>query len=108
MNHLDRITHDSQFMGGKACIPGIRLTVSMLLNQVAAGHTTEELLAESPYLEREHIFAALQCGAWLASEREISSSVASRIQTSLAFNLWHSSDPRHTSLKRESCLSSVS
>jgi len=58
-------------MGGKACIRGMRVTVGMLLGQIAAGATEAELLAEYPYLEPEDIKEGIRYGAWLAQEREI-------------------------------------
>jgi uncharacterized protein (DUF433 family) len=55
MEILDRITQTPGVMGGKACIRGMRVTVSMIVAQIAAGHTFDELLADYPYLEREDI-----------------------------------------------------
>jgi uncharacterized protein (DUF433 family) len=55
MEKLDRIT-----MGGKACIRGIRVTVGMIVGQIGAGRSVDELLAEYPYLEREDILQALR------------------------------------------------
>lgn len=47
-------------MGGdKACVRGMRVTVGMVVAQVGAGHTFEEILADYPYLEREDIMQAL-------------------------------------------------
>lgn len=69
MNQLDRITFDPHIMGGRACIRGMRVTVSLLLNLVANGMTTPEILAAYPYLEAEDIQQALQYGAWLADEQ---------------------------------------
>lgn len=71
MSHLDRITQDPAVMGGKACIRGMRVTVGMVVNQIAAGRSIEEVLALYPYLEREDILQALRYAAWLAEEREI-------------------------------------
>ncbi len=71
MRHLDRITHDPAVMGGKACIRGMRVTVGMIVNQIAAGHPVEELLASFPYLEREDITQALQYAAWMMEERDV-------------------------------------
>ncbi|HVZ84405.1 MAG TPA: DUF433 domain-containing protein [Terracidiphilus sp.] len=71
MSHLDRITQDPAIMGGKACIRGMRVTVGTLVNQIAAGHSIDEVLALYPYLEREDILQALRYAAWLAEEREI-------------------------------------
>jgi uncharacterized protein (DUF433 family) len=53
MNAFDRITHQPGVMGGKACVRGMRVTVGMIVGQIGAGRTVEELLAEYPYLERE-------------------------------------------------------
>ena len=58
-------------MGGKACIRGMRVTVGMIVGQIAAGRGIDELLAEYPYLEREDVTQALHYAAWLAEEREL-------------------------------------
>lgn len=71
MAQLDRITQQPDVMGGKACIRGMRVTVGMIVGQVGAGHSVDEILADYPYLEREDIFQALRYAAWLAEEREI-------------------------------------
>jgi len=68
MTELDRITFDSNVMGGRACIRGMRITVSLILNLVANGMTTEEIIEAYPYLEPEDIQQALQYAAWLAEE----------------------------------------
>lgn len=65
---LDRITFDPHIMGGRACIRGMRLTVSLIINLVANGTSQEEILAAYPYLEAEDIRQALQYAAWLAEE----------------------------------------
>lgn len=69
MANLDRITFDSDVMGGRACIRGTRLTVALLLNLVANGMTSEEIISEYPYVEDEDIRQALRYAAWLAEER---------------------------------------
>jgi uncharacterized protein (DUF433 family) len=71
MGQLDRITQNPAIMGGKACIRGLRVTVGMIVGQLAAGQTTEGLLADYPYLEREDIAQALQYAAWRSEEREV-------------------------------------
>jgi uncharacterized protein (DUF433 family) len=71
MGQLDRITQQPDVMGGKACIRGMRVTVGMILGQIGAGHTVDELLSDYPYLEREDIMQALRYAAWRAEEREI-------------------------------------
>ena len=71
MEEFNRITRNPLVMGGKACIRGMRVTVGMIVGQIAAGHSIDELLADFPYLEREDIMQALRYAAWLAQEREI-------------------------------------
>ena len=71
MGQLDRITQQPDMMGGKACIRGMRVTVGMIVSQIGAGHSVDELLADYPYLEHEDIMQALRYAAWRAEEREI-------------------------------------
>lgn len=68
---IDRITQEPGKMGGKPCIRGQRVTVGMIVGQIAAGTTTEKLLADYPYLEREDVTQALRYAAWRAEEREV-------------------------------------
>jgi len=72
MNHFDRITFDPQIMGGRACIRGMRIPVSVIVGQVAHGATIEEIVADYPDLEPEDIRQALEYAAWLTQE-EVSS-----------------------------------
>jgi uncharacterized protein (DUF433 family) len=71
MTSLDRITQNPQLMGGKPCIRGVRVTVGMLVGQIGAGRSIEQLLTDYPYLEREDILQALRYAAWRMEEREI-------------------------------------
>jgi len=71
MGQLDRITRQPDVMGGKACIRGMRVTVGMVVGQIGAGHSIDEVLADYPYLERGDIMQALRYAAWLAEEREV-------------------------------------
>jgi uncharacterized protein (DUF433 family) len=68
---LDRITQNPAIMGGRPCIRGMRVTVGMIVGQIAAGVSIDALLADYPYLEREDISQALRYAAWRAEEREI-------------------------------------
>ena len=68
---LRRITRDPQVMEGKACIRGMRVTVGMIVGQIGAGRTIENVLDDIPYLEREDVLEALQYAAWLSQEREV-------------------------------------
>lgn len=49
--YFERITFDPQIMGGRACIRGMRITVSLVLSLIANDMTTEEILEAYPYLE---------------------------------------------------------
>jgi uncharacterized protein (DUF433 family) len=71
MGELDRITQQPEIMGGKACVRGMRVTVGMIVGQIGAGRSVEEVLADYPYLEREDILQALRYAAWRAEEREV-------------------------------------
>jgi len=65
---FDRITFDLNVMGGRACIRGMRITVSLIVNLVANGMSLKEIIKAYPYLEPEDIRQALQYAAWLAEE----------------------------------------
>ncbi|WP_103667609.1 DUF433 domain-containing protein [Pseudanabaena sp. BC1403] len=56
---FDRITFNPQIMGGRACLRGMRITVSLVLSLIANGLTTMEILDEYPDLEPEDIKASL-------------------------------------------------
>ena len=66
-----RITVDPAVMTGKSCIRGMRVTVGMILGEIEAGTSIEELLADYPYIERDDILEALRFGSWLARYREL-------------------------------------
>ncbi len=55
-----RITVDPRVMGGKACIRGMRLTVSTIAGLLATGHAEDEVLDLYPYLERNDFRAVEQ------------------------------------------------
>lgn len=65
---FDRITFDPKVMGGRACIRGMRIPVSLVVSLVANGMTTHEILKEYPDLTAEDIRQALQYAACLARE----------------------------------------
>jgi uncharacterized protein (DUF433 family) len=65
---LDRITFDPNIMGGRACIRGIRITVSQIVNLVANGMTISEIIRDYPYLEEKDIRQALRYAAQLTEE----------------------------------------
>jgi uncharacterized protein (DUF433 family) len=65
---FDRISFDPRVLGGRACIRGMRIPVSLLVGQIAHGATFEEILSDYPDLEREDLQQALAYAAWLAQE----------------------------------------
>ena len=65
---FDRITFDHQIMGGRACVRGMRIPVSVIVGQVAHGATWDEVLSEYPDLERDDIQQSLEYAAWLTHE----------------------------------------
>ncbi|WP_319421581.1 DUF433 domain-containing protein [Pleurocapsa sp. FMAR1] len=69
MLNVDRITFDPKIMAGQACIRGMRVPVSLVLNLLTNGKTTEDIIADYPYLEVEDIQQSLVYGAWLAREQ---------------------------------------
>ena len=71
---FSRITFDLQIMGGRACIRGMRIPVSVIVGQIANGATTEEVLKGYRDLELEDIQQALEYAAWLTQEKCISAS----------------------------------
>jgi len=69
VHHLDRITFDSQIMGGRACIRGMRIPVSVVVSQVAHGASNQEILNDYPELKLEDIQQALCYAAWLTQDQ---------------------------------------
>ena len=65
---FDRITFDTSVMGGRACIRGMRITVALVVNLVANGMSTDDIIREYPELETEDIREALQYASALANE----------------------------------------
>ena len=52
---FDRVTFDAKIMGGRACIRGMRVPVSTIVNQIAHGATFDDVLAGYPDLTRKLI-----------------------------------------------------
>jgi uncharacterized protein (DUF433 family) len=71
VQELRRITIDPEIMGGKPCIRGMRVTVGMIVESIAAGRSVEQVLADFPYLEEPDIREALAHAASLAQGREV-------------------------------------
>ena len=71
---FDRITFDPNMLGGKACIRGMRIAVSLVVNLVANGMSVEEIVSEYPELEREDVRQALRYAAWVSDDQFIAAS----------------------------------
>jgi uncharacterized protein (DUF433 family) len=65
---FDRITSESDILGGKACIRGMRISVSLIVNLVANGMTVQQIIDEYPVLELQDIEQALRSAAWVPQD----------------------------------------
>lgn len=63
MNYNNRITIEAGKRGGKPCVRGLRITVFEVLEYLASGMSTEDILDDFPYLEKEDILACLSFAA---------------------------------------------
>lgn len=73
---LERISIDPAICGGKPCIKGTRIWVSLILDFLAEGMSEAELLVEYPQLTHEDVLAAIAYGAEAARERFVPVAVA--------------------------------
>ena len=67
----NRITIDKNVCRGKPAIRGMRFTVSQMLELVASGMTSEEILNDYPYLEAEDIAACLRYASCVLNNRNM-------------------------------------
>ncbi len=68
---LEQITIDPRRMGGLPTIRDTRVTVGMIMGQLANGRTIDEVVADYPYIDRSDVLAALKYAAAAVSEREL-------------------------------------
>lgn len=68
LKNLERITFNSRIMAGQACIRGMRIPVSLVVNLVANGKPFNEILSEYPDLELDDLKQSLQYAALLTRE----------------------------------------
>jgi uncharacterized protein (DUF433 family) len=66
---FDRITFDPKTMGGRGCIRGMRIPVSVIVGQITHGASFDEILKGYPDLEYADIQQAIEYAAWLAQEQ---------------------------------------
>ena len=64
----EQITINIEQCGGRPCIRGMRIPVSVIVGQIAHGASFEEILDGYPDLEREDIQQAIEYAAWLTQE----------------------------------------
>lgn len=64
---FERISIDPEVCGGRPCVRGHRIWVSLVLELLAGGMPLTELLAEYPTLDEADIRACIAYGARLAS-----------------------------------------
>lgn len=62
-NLLARITIDPAQCGGRPCIRGMRIRVQDVLDMLASGASTEQILTDYPYLEADDIRASIAYAA---------------------------------------------
>jgi len=67
----ERISIDPNVCHGKPCIKGTRIWVSLIVDNLAAGSSEEEILEAYPSLNREDIRAALAFAAEMTRERYV-------------------------------------
>ena len=65
---FDRITFDPAILGGRTCVRGMRIPVSVIVGQIAHGASFQEILEGYPGLEEEDIQQAVGYAAWLTQE----------------------------------------
>jgi uncharacterized protein (DUF433 family) len=70
-NLLNRISIDPLVCGGKPCIRGTRIWVSLILDLLADGMSEAEIRSEYPQLEHKDVLAAIAYGAEASRERVI-------------------------------------
>jgi uncharacterized protein (DUF433 family) len=73
VSDVNRITFNPHVMGGRACIRGMRIPVSVIVSLVANGAAVQEILDDYPDLERDDVEEVLRYAAWLTQEQVIAS-----------------------------------
>ena len=71
MDWREHITVDPEICHGKACVKGTRIPVSIILANLAAGVSNDDLLRTYPTLGPQAIHASLAYAAELAGERVV-------------------------------------
>ncbi len=72
MTRLDRMTVDSAVCHGRPCIRGMRYPVELIVDLLASGMTSQEVLADYPDLELDDVLVALEFAANVTRTRSVS------------------------------------
>src|SRR5262245_18874558 len=81
---FERITFDPTILGGRACIRGMRISVALIVGQIADGASRDEVLSDYPDLEPDDIRQALEYAASLAEEPALDDSQRKELQRRVA------------------------
>jgi uncharacterized protein (DUF433 family) len=65
---LNRVSMDPNICGGKPCIRGTRIYIAIILDALAEGLTSEQIMDHYPQLTLDDIHGALAYAAELARE----------------------------------------
>ncbi|HYO89130.1 MAG TPA: DUF433 domain-containing protein [Candidatus Limnocylindrales bacterium] len=68
---FERITVNAAIMGGVPCIRGLRIPVATVVDMVAAGMTTDDIVSDFPDLEGEDVAEALRYASAALRERQL-------------------------------------
>ncbi len=71
MQYQNHITIDPDIMVGKPTIKGTRITIELILRQLAQGITVTEILENYPRLTKEDVFAAIEYATQLVEEEKV-------------------------------------
>ena len=68
MHFPEHIEARNDVMMGKPCLKGTRIPVYLILEKLAAGESSQDILTAYPQLKPEHIQASLEYAARLATD----------------------------------------
>jgi uncharacterized protein (DUF433 family) len=71
MSRLDRIVSDPEICHGQPVIRGLRYPVEFILDLLASGMTTAEILTDYADLEVDDVYAAIEYGARASSVKRV-------------------------------------
>ena len=68
MKKFERITSNPEVLSGQACVRNLRIPVHLILDLLASGQTSEDILKDYPHLEEADIQEAIAYASWLSRE----------------------------------------